>query len=214
MSMKALLLILLAGWLAYLGEIYSLMLPHYQTIRRKIPARSLVTVLFATLATTIAIWQNEMWLSRIFLALWSVVLTLVTVIDIETHSIPDVLIWPATGVALVASLIDPRLTFTSSLFGTLIGFLLFYMLYCIGGLRYKNGLGLGDVHLSTFIGAITGLEFILDSLLIGIMASGVVILFLLATKKVTLNSYLPYAPYLCFGGWVGMQSIGLGSLSM
>lgn len=212
--MKALLLVLFAASLAWLAAVYSLMLPHYKTIRRKIPARSLVTVLFATLATIIAISQSEMWLSRIFLALWSVVLTLVAVIDIETHLVPNVLIWPATGGALIASLVDPRLSFISSLLGMLMGFLIFYMLYYLGRLRYKNGLGLGDVNLSTFIGAITGVEFILDSLLIGIMTSGLVILFLLALKRVTLTSHIPYAPYLCFGGWLGMQSIGLGWLGM
>ena len=202
--MKELLLVLLTALLAWIGGRCSQKLPHYQTIRREIPARTLVTVTLATTGATIAVWQSEMWLTSIFLALWSVLFALVAVIDIETQVIPNLLILPAIGAALAGSLVDPRLTFTSALLGAVVGFALFYLLYHLGRLLYTNGLGRGDVNLSTFIGAVTGVESVLYSLLIGMIASALILLLLLALRRVTLKSYVPYAPYLCFGGWLGM----------
>jgi prepilin signal peptidase PulO-like enzyme (type II secretory pathway) len=193
-------IILLAGLLAWAGARWSLALPYYEQQRRAVPARTFLTVAVATIAAAIAAPQGENGMSQLFLALWSTVFTLVTVIDIETHFIPDRLILPATAAALLASLVDPRLTWLSALLGALIGFVLFYLIVLLA----RGGFGMGDAKLSAFIGAVTGLAPLIYALLAGILAGGLGALILLATRRVGRRSYMPYGPFLCLGGWLGM----------
>ncbi|MGH2545169.1 MAG: prepilin peptidase, partial [Ardenticatenaceae bacterium] len=129
-----------------------------------------------------------------------VVFVLVTVVDIETHFIPDRIILPATVAALLASLVDPRLAWPSALLGAAEGFALCFVLVLLA----RGGLGMGDAKLSAFIGAVTGFLPLLYALVVGILAGGASALLLLATRRVQRRSYIPYGPFLCLGGWVGM----------
>nr|MBA3530335.1 prepilin peptidase [Ardenticatenales bacterium] len=138
---------ILAGLLAWTGARWSQTLPYYEEQRRAIPYRTLFTVALAMLSAGIAAWQGESMISKGFMALWSVVFTLIAVIDIETHFIPNVLSLPATGLALLASLVDPRLNWRSSLLGALLGLIIFYVIYRVA----RGGFGMGDVTLSAFM---------------------------------------------------------------
>lgn len=202
--MENLLLVLFAALLAWLGARWSKTFPHYEKQRRAIPYRDGVTVALATMAAGIAVWQSDLWLSGAFRALWSVVFVLITIIDIETHFIPNLLILPATGLAILSSFIDPRIAPVVSLLGMLLGLILFYLLYKIGNYFYPGGLGGGDVTLSAFIGAVTGLFAVMYSLVAGMAISGLIMVFLLVSRRITLGTHIPYGPYLCLGGWLGM----------
>ena len=133
-------------------------------------------------------------------ALWCVVFAVVAVIDIETHFIPDVIILPATGLALAASLVDPRLTWRAALLGALAGLVSFYAIAWVA----RGGFGLGDVKLAAFVGAVTGLVPVFYALIAGIIAGGIGALLLLVTRRMERRSFMPYGPYLCLGGWLGL----------
>lgn len=196
--------VFLAALLAWLGARWSRGLPYYEAARRAIPSRTAVTVALATVGAAIGVWQSESWISAAFLSLWSVVFALIAVIDLETHFIPNKLSLPAIGAALAASFVDPRLTPLSALLGAVVGGLFFAIFYFVGQRFYRGGLGMGDVTLSFFVGAVTGLQPVLYALLAGMILSGATLLLLLALRRVTMKSYIPYGPYLCAGGWLGM----------
>lgn len=203
--MDTLLLLLLAALLAWGGARWSLSLHHYELQRRSIPWRDAVTVILALITSGIAVWQSEAFVSAIFMALWSVVFVLISIIDIETHFIPNVIIVPATLSAFLAAyLVDPRLSFIVALFGALIGLIFMGILYLLAGILYPGGLGLGDVKLAIFIGAVTGMWAVLYTLVAGMALSGIILPLLLALRRINLKTYVPYGPYLCFGGWLGM----------
>lgn len=202
--MERLILVIVAAGLAWAGAQWSARLPYYDEARRAIPARTLVTVLLAAGGAAVAAWQSPFWLSAAFMSLWSVVFALVAVIDIETHYIPNGLIYPALAAALAAGFVDPRLHWLSVLLGAVLGFAFFFILYHLGGALYRGGLGWGDVTLATFVGAVTGLHPIIYALVAGMMISALTLLLLLGLRRITLRSYIPYGPYLCLGGWLGM----------
>lgn len=132
--------------------------------------------------------------------IYSTIFLLVAVIDLETRLIPNILILPAIAIALAGSAIDPRLTMRSSLIGGVVGFLLFYLI----ALLARGGFGAGDVKLSAFIGAVAGFPSVLVGLAAGIIVGGVAAVVLLVTRRATRQTYMPYGPFLCIGGWYAM----------
>lgn len=125
-------------------------------------------------------------------------LLLILVVDAETRLIPDVVIWPAIGVALVAIPFDSRLAFPNALFAGLGGFLTFFLL----AILTRGGFALGDANLALYIGLITGHPDVWRALIYGIFIGGGIIVVLLLMRRVTRKTYVPYGPFLCLGAWL------------
>lgn len=178
--------------------------PHYEKARRSLPHRTIVTLLIAAATTAIALWQSQTWQLGAWLALWSVLFTLIAVVDYETHFIPNALIVPAIILGFVASWSIVRPPLPSALVGAIVGGIFFGILYFLGGRLYKGGLGFGDVTLSLFIGVVTGVQVVLYSLIAGMLLGGLTLITLLALKRITLRTFVPYGPFLCLGGWLGI----------
>ncbi len=152
------------------------------------------------------------------LSLYSSLLLLIAVIDLETRLIPHVLIYPAILLALLASPLDPRLTWQRAVVGGVTGFLFFALLAWLTGLLFRltgkaaggpasalAGFGGGDVNLAAFIGCIVGFPGVLTGLAAGILLGGVVSLLLLLTGRGPRGTFIPYGPFLCAGGWYALM---------
>lgn len=198
------LIFLIAILLAGVGAWWSRGFPHYEKARRALPHRTLITLLIAAGTSGIAIWQSPTWQLGAWLALWSVFFTLIAVVDYETHFIPNALIVPAIILGFVASWSIARPVLPSALVGAVVGGIFFGILYFLGGRLYKGGLGFGDVTLSVFIGVVTGLQVVLYSLIAGMVFGGITLITLLALKRITMRTFVPYGPFLCLGGWLGI----------
>jgi leader peptidase (prepilin peptidase)/N-methyltransferase len=59
--------------------------------------------------------------------------------------------------------------------------------------------GLGDVKLLIGVGLMVGAERALGGVLVGLVVSGVVLLVLLATRRVGRRTYVPFGPFLILG---------------
>ena len=67
-------------------------------------------------------------------------------------------------------------------------------------LRFGPGaFGMGDVKLLVTIGLVSGAYRALLGLTAGVLASGVVIVALLALRRTTRKSYIPFGPFLILG---------------
>lgn len=66
-------------------------------------------------------------------------------------------------------------------------------------LTKEKAMGWGDAILAVFIGIILGWPEALIALIIAFLSGGFVSLILMAFKKKTMKSYLPFAPFLSFG---------------
>jgi len=104
---------------------------------------------------------------------------------------------------------------TTSLLGGIAGFASMFVLYLLGGLfvRWLSrrrgepvdevALGFGDVNLTGVLGLVLGWPAILLGLFFAIIASGIasiiIVIFSLATRKYQAFMAIPYAPFLIFG---------------
>jgi leader peptidase (prepilin peptidase)/N-methyltransferase len=130
--------------------------------------------------------------------LYTTILLLVTVTDLEHRLILNVVMLPSILLALLISFVDPNIAWQIALLGGVCGFGLSY----VAALISRGGLGGGDVTLSTFLGLILGFPLILQSLILGVFLGGFTAFLLLITRRVGLRTYIPYGPFLTATGWI------------
>ena len=129
-------------------------------------------------------------------------------IDIETHTLPNRIVYPSFLVALVllgaaAALLDRW----DALGGAGLGLVSLLALYFILALLYPGGMGFGDVKLSAVIGLQLGwLGW--DALAVGAFApfllGGVFAIVLVVFRKAGRKSGIPFGPWMLLGAWIGI----------
>lgn len=140
------------------------------------------------------------WSARLLVyAVYFAVFVLILVTDLEHRLILHVVTFPAIAFALLASFFT--VTPMAALLGALTGFVVFFLIYVVGGLVFGAGaMGFGDVTLSTLIGAAAGFPMVIVALLNGILVGGVVSILLLLLRVRRVKSKVPYGPFLLIGG--------------
>ncbi|MCA9874372.1 MAG: prepilin peptidase [Anaerolineales bacterium] len=142
-------------------------------------------------------WLLDDPLTLVVYAFYIGLLILIIVIDLENRLILDVVTLPGTAVALLCSLFLPGINLISALLGAVLGLVLFLGIYWLAKVTFGPGaIGQGDVKLALLMGAMLGVPNILIALMLGIVLGGVISAFLLATRLVKRNTYLPYGQYL------------------
>lgn len=140
-------------------------------------------------------------LKLVLITLYSCILFLIFVIDLEQRLILRVVIFPAIGIAILGSLVYPGLGIRRALLGGAFAFVFFYLVVIIGKLVFKRAvMGGGDVNLAAFIGLITGFPDVILALIIAISLGGLVSLILVLSRIMRLKSYIPYGVFLVVGG--------------
>jgi leader peptidase (prepilin peptidase)/N-methyltransferase len=127
----------------------------------------------------------------------------VTVIDLETRRVLNVMLIPAAIVAAAISFLAAPPTPTSMLLGGALGFGLFFVLGILG----RGALGFGDVKLAGVIGLITGFPGVLAALTAGAILGGVAAVALLLSRRATRKTKIAYAPYLAAGAMIALWGI-------
>lgn len=131
-------------------------------------------------------------------SLYTVILILVTVTDLEHRLIFNLVILPSILLAITGTFASGIPPWPAALVGGGAAFVVVYA----AALFARGGLGEGDVTLSTFLGLIIGFPFILLSLGFGVFLGGFVASLLLVTRRVGLKSFIPYGPFLTITGWI------------
>ena len=134
------------------------------------------------------------------LVFYGCVLQLIALADLRHWVVPNAVVYPAIPLTLVLQLISSRQHVLRSLVGGGAGFTLFLLLM----LASPKGWGAGDVKLAALVGLMLGFPQGLWALALGILAGGVGALVVLITRRGTLKSYMPYAPFLCVGALVAL----------
>lgn len=133
-----------------------------------------------------------------WVSLYTAILILVTVTDLEHRLIFNVVILPSILLALVGMFATGMPPWPAALVGGAAAFVLVY----VAALLSRGGLGEGDVTLSTFLGLIIGFPFILLGLGFGVFLGGFVAALLLVSRRVGLKTFIPYGPFLTITGWI------------
>lgn len=121
--------------------------------------------------------------------------------DLDQKLMPDVVTLPFIAIGALAlvwggnSLVSRSPAWLAVLGAIGVPGLLFALSLPFG----EDAFGLGDVKFLVAVGLLAGLIRIVLSVFAGAMLSGVVIIALLVTRRVTLRSYIPFGPFLIAG---------------
>lgn len=124
----------------------------------------------------------------------------ITMIDLDTFLIPDILSLPGIVLGLALSFFTPRLFWWESLLGIIVGGGIFYLIAAGYALvRHKEGLGGGDIKLLGMIGAFIGWKGVAFTILVSSVSGMIIALPLMWRFGKGLGSALPFGPFLAFG---------------
>lgn len=150
---------------------------------------------------------------------YSWILLLVLVIDVEHRLVLNVVIYPALLLAAAGSFLHPLRGAQWFWVGGAFGFAFVYAIYLLGALfglvvSRRRGrplqevvFGMGDVKLAAFIGLVVGFPEVIFALVLGILLGGVAalgyLLFQLGVqRRYVAFAAMPYGPFLVAGAWV------------
>ena len=130
------------------------------------------------------------------------VLVAISAIDVEHRIVPNRIVLPAAAAVLAAqTAIDPSPEWAIGAFGAAL--FLFLAL-----LVYPKGMGMGDVKLALLLGAALG-RTVPVALMIGMLSALLPAAVLFARHGVAARKHaIPFAPFLAFGGVVGLFAGG------
>ncbi|MBI5671456.1 MAG: prepilin peptidase [Chloroflexi bacterium] len=127
-------------------------------------------------------------------------LLLITVIDIKYRLVLNIITYPAVVLVLLAHLLLLRQNIASILVGGVLAFAIFFLTAWL-----KPGqLGMGDVKLAALIGFVFGFPGVLWALIVGAGCGGLAAAVLIASRRGTLQTTMPYAPFLCLGAMIAL----------
>lgn len=135
--------------------------------------------------------ETDAWARPLFAAL----LVLLAVLDWEQRRVPNIIVLPATGLALIYAWQNGD--WPPALAGAAVGLATFLALYAFGRRFFGPGaLGMGDVKLAGLLGALFGLAWVPYALLLGIALAGGAAAVLLLTGRARRGDTLPFGHYM------------------
>lgn len=146
--------------------------------------------------------------STFYFLLSTFFLIIIFVYDLKHYIIPDKVIYPAIVVAIVWLGLNsiffnshPKFYLLNSIFSALGAALFFWAIVLVSKGKW---MGLGDIKLAFLMGLFLGFPKILVALFGAFLIGAIIGLGLVATKKKTLESEVPFAPFLVAGTFIAM----------
>ena len=173
---------------------------------RPIGWRTLVVAAFGTAAAAVLVVRFlDDPLALALFGAWSITLVVGLATDLAQRLLPDPLTLPAIPVALVfaASGLNP-LVGPDLLPAAAVAIVIPAALYLPSLLFGAGAFGLGDVKLLVTVGLMLGARLAFSGLLFGLLVAGVVLLVLLAARRIGRRSYVPFGPFLILGALWGV----------
>lgn len=128
------------------------------------------------------------------------ILIIITFIDLDTYTIPDVFSLTGIGLGFLGSFLTARLSWTDSLLGVLLGGGLFWAIAAgYAWVRRREGLGGGDIKLLAMIGAFVGWSGVVFTILAASISGLAVGLVVMARSRQGLTAMIPFGPFLALG---------------
>ncbi len=156
------------------------------------PINELLTGVMAVLLGLPSIIHQSGLLLPILLGVASCILIILIRIDSKTMVLPDGYIYALTGVAaLCVFFLDKDIN--DIVLGAVVGAGALYLLWAVTG---GAGIGFGDVKLMVPLGILFGVKGVIALLFFSFLAGGAMSIFLLATKRVTPKTAVPFGPFL------------------
>ena len=135
---------------------------------------------------------------------WFVTLVIGLATDLDQRLLPDVLTLPVVPVALVYALSGQNPFVGGAIVLAVIAAIVVPLLLYLPSIPFGAGaFGMGDVKLLAGVGLLTGASRLVGSVVFALVLSGVVLVVLLATKRIGRKTYVPFGPFFIIGAlWV------------
>ncbi|MFI3115377.1 MAG: prepilin peptidase [Clostridia bacterium] len=136
----------------------------------------------------------------IAIAGFSAILIVITLIDLDTMTIPDSLLVAIAVLIVPFAILQNNITIQERILGFfIISFPMFVLTMIIGG-----AFGGGDIKFMAVCGALLGAKDISVAMFIAILLGGIYSIYILLTKKVEKGTHIPFGPYLCVGCYIAV----------
>jgi leader peptidase (prepilin peptidase)/N-methyltransferase len=166
------------------------------SIPRRVIAVEVVTgFLFAFL-----IWWFNPGVNLAIAILFTCLLLVIAVIDIEYSLILNILTYPGILIALMCSFLRPEIGITGSIIGLFSGLVTIVIIIYAS----RGGMGIGDAKMAALVGAILGFPMVFLALLVAVVTGGIVAVILIAAKLKGRKDRIPFGPFLAWGGWLAL----------
>jgi len=136
---------------------------------------------------------------------WITTLVVGLATDLDQRRLPDMLTLPVIPIALVYAISGLNPLVGDELLPALAAATVIPAVLYLPSLLFGSGaFGLGDVKLLVGIGLMLGLVRAFGGLTSGLLISGVVLVVLLATRRIGRKTYVPFGPFLILGALFGI----------
>ena len=174
---------------------------------RRVDWRTLVVIVFGTVALAAVPNRFSDTAERALFGAFFAALVLLMATDLDQRLLPDQVTLPLVVLGAGAliwggdSLVN-RQPMWLAIAGAIAVPLILYALSLPFG---EGALGGGDIKFLAGVGLLAGLIRLVLAVFVGAMLSGLVVAGLLAAKRVTLKSYIPFGPFLIIGAvWASL----------
>jgi leader peptidase (prepilin peptidase) / N-methyltransferase len=148
-----------------------------------------------------------------FLGVVVVALILLFATDLDQRLLPDVITFPLAGYALLGFVagLGPFVRHPIDLaWAAAVAVAIPGGLYLLSIPFGAGAIGIGDLKLLVGIGLLVGVSRLVGTVIVGAISAAIGIVVLLALRRITLKSYVPYGPFLILGAiWAITVSNGL-----
>ena len=136
---------------------------------------------------------------------WFACLVVGFAVDLDQRLLPDELTLPIIPLALAVDLAGRNPFVGGELLPALLVATIVPLALYLASLPFGAGaFGVGDVKLLVGVGLMVGFMRALGGLLAGLIAAGLVLIVLLATRRIGRQSFVPFGPFLIFGALWGI----------
>jgi leader peptidase (prepilin peptidase) / N-methyltransferase len=144
-------------------------------------------------------------LLQVLFGAWFACLVVGFAVDLDQRLLPDELTLPIIPLALLLDLTGRNPFVAGDLLPTLLVAAIVPVGLYVASIPFGAGaFGVGDVKLLVGVGLMAGFMRALDGLLAGLLAAGLVLIVLLATRRISRQSFVPFGPFLIFGALWGI----------
>ena len=131
---------------------------------------------------------------------WFVTLVIGLATDLDQRLLPDVLTLPVIPVALVYAISGLNPLVEGGWVGAVLAGIAIPAVLYLPSIPFGAGaFGMGDVKLLAGAGLMLGITHAIGGVLSGLLLAGVVLVILLAARRIGRRSYVPFGPFLIFG---------------
>ncbi len=141
--------------------------------------------------------------SLLLFAAYFAALTLLLATDLDQRLLPDVVTLPLIPIALLVGALgwNPLVPPDSLVLALVAAVVIPAILWLVSVPFGAGAIGIGDLKLLVSVGLLSGLPRAVSGVVVGVLVGGVVIGVLLAARRISLRTYIPFGPFLIVGAY-------------